>query len=72
MINSVVLLHNFGASLVGLNQITDVFSSKSGEYINLEGYDRLRKYFPDVDKEWLYISIIMNIVIWIRGIVTYS
>jgi hypothetical protein len=49
LLTSIFLLHNFRTDVVGLNQITAVFSEDYEQYINLEGYDRIGRYFANVD-----------------------
>ena len=41
----IVLIHNFRTNLMGLNQITAVFNPLYDEYINLQGYDKIRRYY---------------------------
>ena len=41
----ICLLHNFRTELVGLNQIAAVFNPEYDQYINLDGYDRIAKFF---------------------------
>jgi hypothetical protein len=45
IILSIILLHNFRTSLVGLNQIATVFNEHYEQYINIEGYDRIARYY---------------------------
>ena len=45
IIYSIVLLHNFRTEHVGLNQIATVFNPHYENSINIEGYDRLDRYF---------------------------
>jgi hypothetical protein len=45
IILSIVLIHNFRTALVGLNQIATVFDPEYQQFINIEGYDRIRRYF---------------------------
>jgi hypothetical protein len=40
-----VLLHNFRTHYVGLNQIAEVFNPLYEEYINIDGYDKISRYF---------------------------
>lgn len=42
---SVALLHNFRTVHVGLNQIAAVFNLEYEQYINVNGYDRIARYF---------------------------
>jgi hypothetical protein len=45
LILSIVLLSNYRTEYVGLNQIANVFNHHYEQFINLEGYDRIRRYF---------------------------
>lgn len=45
LILSIILLHNIRTELIGLNQIATVFNPEYEQYINLEGYDRIARYF---------------------------
>lgn len=45
IILSIVLLHNYRTELVGLNQIATVFDHHYEQYINLENYDRIARYY---------------------------
>lgn len=45
IISSVVLLHNFRTHYVGLNQIATVFNPEYEQYISLDTYDRIARYF---------------------------
>ena len=45
IILSIVLLHNFRTDFVGLNQIAAVFNPHYEQYIHLNTYDRIRRYF---------------------------
>jgi hypothetical protein len=45
ILNAIVLLHNFRTQKVGLNQISEVFNPIYEQYINLDGYDRIARYF---------------------------
>ena len=45
LILSIVLLHKFITEHVGLNQIQSVFSNPNCPHINLEGFDRIARYF---------------------------
>mgnify|MGYP003386608260 CR=1 FL=1 len=49
IIESIVLLHNFRTNKVGFNQIQTVFNPHYQQYINIEGYDRIQRYYADVD-----------------------
>jgi hypothetical protein len=42
---SIALLHNYRTELIGLNQISTVFNPEYEEYISLDGYDRIARYF---------------------------
>ena len=46
LILSIVLIYNFRTAYVGLNQIATVFNPEYDQYINLEGYERLERFFP--------------------------
>jgi DDE superfamily endonuclease len=45
IILSIVLLHNFRTEFMGLNQIATVFNPLYDQYINLDTYDRIQRYF---------------------------
>lgn len=45
IIFSIILLHNFRTQYVGLNQIATVFNPHYDQYINLDTYDRIQRYF---------------------------
>lgn len=45
IIYSIILLHNFRTHHVGLNQIATVFNPLYQQYVNVDGYDKIRKYF---------------------------
>lgn len=45
ILQGIVLLHNFRTSYIGLNQIRKVFDPEYEQYINLDGYDRIARYF---------------------------
>jgi hypothetical protein len=47
VIQCIALIHNFRMELVGLNQIATVFNPQYERYINLRGYDRIRRYYFD-------------------------
>ena len=50
-IRSMVLLHNFHTTHVGLNQITRVFNPNYEQNINLDGYGRLNPiYYGGVER----------------------
>lgn len=40
-----ILLHNFRTDIVGLNQIKTVFEPEYEHYLNVSGYDRIKRYF---------------------------
>jgi hypothetical protein len=44
-IYGVVLLHNFRTHHCGLNQIAEVFNPHYEQYINIDGYDKISRYF---------------------------
>ena len=45
VLESIVLIHNFRTELVGSNQIKTVFDQEYERVINLDGYDRISKYY---------------------------
>lgn len=45
VIESIVLVHNFRTELIGINQIQSVFDPEYQNYINIEGYDRIKRYY---------------------------
>ena len=45
VLESIVLIHNFHAELIGSNQIKTVFDPEYERYINLEGYDHIGQYY---------------------------
>ena len=47
IILSVVLLHNYRTEIVGLNQIAAVFNRHYQQYIHLDNYDRIHRYFAN-------------------------
>ncbi len=47
IIQSILLLHNFRTSKVGLNQIAEVFSPHYEQVINFDGYDRIGRYYDN-------------------------
>jgi hypothetical protein len=49
IILSIVLLHNFRTGHVGLNQIAEVFGRDYEPIINIEPYDRIKRYFCTED-----------------------
>jgi hypothetical protein len=44
----IVLAHNFRTEIVGLNQIATVFHPEYEACINLQSYDRIRRYYANV------------------------
>ena len=49
MLESIVLIHNFCTEFVGSNQIQSVFDPEYERYVNLEGYDRISRYYLSTD-----------------------
>ena len=49
IIETILLLSNFRTVHVGLNQIATVFNPHYEQYINLDGYDRIARYFYNED-----------------------
>ena len=47
IIGSIVLLHNFRTHYVGLNQIATVFNLLYEEYLNIENYDRIARFYDN-------------------------
>ena len=45
IILGIVLLYNFRTKFIALNQIATVFNPLYEQYRNLEGYDRIARYF---------------------------
>ena len=45
IILSISLLHNLRTHYVGLNQIATVFNPEYEQYINVDGYDKLKEYY---------------------------
>jgi len=45
LIFAIALLHNFRTKHVGLNQIATVFNPHYEQYINFQGYDKIRRYY---------------------------
>jgi hypothetical protein len=45
IILSIVVLHNFRTEFMGLNQIATVCNPFYDQYINLDTYDRIQRYF---------------------------
>ena len=45
IISCIVLLNNYRTEYLGLNQIATVFNTYYEQYINLNGYDRISRYF---------------------------
>ena len=48
---AIVLLHNFRTQHVGLNQIGTVRNPHCYQYVNLNGYDKIRRYYAIVDDD---------------------
>jgi hypothetical protein len=46
-VHSIILLHNFRVHHMGINQIATVFNPHYEQYINLDGYDRIARYFNE-------------------------
>ena len=51
IILAIVLLHNFRTRHVGLKQIATVFNPHHDQYVNLNGYDKIRRYYAIVDDD---------------------
>jgi hypothetical protein len=51
IISCIILLNNYRTEYLGLNQITTVFNKHYEQYVNLDGYDRISRYFHDYDEE---------------------
>ena len=47
LILSIVLLHNFRTDCIGLNQIATVFNHHYEQFINVDGYDRIARYYDN-------------------------
>jgi len=47
IIYAIILLHNFRTHHVGLNQIASVFNPHYEQYINVEGYDKIHRYYAN-------------------------
>ena len=47
IIGSIVLLHNFRTHYVGLNQIATVFNPLYEQYVNIDNYDRIARYYDN-------------------------
>ena len=45
VLESIVLIHNFHAELIGSNQIKTVFDPEYEQYINLDEYDYIGQYY---------------------------
>ena len=43
----ITLIHNFRIEIVGLNQISTVFDEHYEQIINIAGYERIARYFPN-------------------------
>ena len=50
VLECIVLVHNFRTELVGHNQILEVFGPEYEQVININGYDRIRKYYLQPDE----------------------
>jgi hypothetical protein len=60
-IKCIVLLNNFRTHYVGLNQIATVFNIHYEEYIRVENYDRILRYFAEeVHNNCLFHIIVHN------------
>ncbi len=49
IIIGIILLHNFRPELVGLNQIATAFNPHYAQYVNIDGYDRIARYYGRAD-----------------------
>jgi hypothetical protein len=49
VLEAIVLIHNFCTEIVGSTQIKTVFDPECKHLINMEGYDRIRKYYLRLD-----------------------
>ncbi len=47
IIETILLLSNFRTSHVGLNHIATVFNPHYDQYVNVDGYDRIARYFAN-------------------------
>ena len=47
IIGSILLLHNFRTHYVGLNQIATVFNPLYEQYLNIDNYDRIARYYDN-------------------------
>jgi alpha-acetolactate decarboxylase len=47
ILQAVMLLHNYRTHHEGLNQIANVFNPEYEEYISVDGYDRIKRYFDN-------------------------
>jgi hypothetical protein len=45
VIESIILIHNFHADVVGFNQIATVFDLEYERMVNLEGYNRISPHY---------------------------
>ena len=45
VLENIIFVHNFRTHLVGLNQIQTVFDPEYENVINIEGYDRIERYY---------------------------
>ncbi len=50
LIKSILLLHNYRTESMGINQISTVFNPHYQRVINIDGYDRIARYFPNIDE----------------------
>jgi hypothetical protein len=48
VLECVVLVHNFRTEILGNNQISAVFAPKYEQVININGYDRIRRYYLEL------------------------
>ena len=51
IISCIVLLNNYRTEFLGLNQIATVFNKHYQQYVNLDEYDRISRYFHEIDEE---------------------
>jgi hypothetical protein len=45
IIHGIILMHNYRTHHVGLNQIATVFNPHYEQYINVDGYDKIARYY---------------------------
>lgn len=50
VVKSILLLHNYRTDCMGINQIATVFNPHYQRVINIDGYDRIARYFPNIDE----------------------